>query len=153
MRIPPPVLGYLTAAGVLFSIGAAFHFGVKLFAPRIHSQFETDPVFRPWDGWTSTYMTLHPSGYAVVFTAAYLLLWSRCEAVRGWPGGLGYGFGVFAVGSLPVYLLANAAVRVPPEVTVCWIAQSACQYLAAGAALGWVMSRRPMGNPPPPRIQ
>lgn len=153
MRIPTPVLGWLTAAGVLFSVGAAFHFGVKLLAPGIDAQFQNNPVFRPWDGWTSTYMTLHPFGFAVAFTAAYLFLSTRCEAVRGWRGGLGYGVGVFAVGSLPVYLLANAAVRVPSEVTVCWVAQSGCQYLAAGAALGWVMASRRVGNPPPARIQ
>ena len=153
MRIPRPVIGWLTSAISLFSVGTAFHFGVKLLAPGIDAQFQINPIFRPWAGWTSTYMTLHPFGFAVVFTAVYLLLWKQCEAVRGWRGGFVYGLSVFAVGSLPVYLLVYAAFQVPPEVIVCWILQSVCQYLAAGATLGWVMHSRFVGNPSPARIQ
>jgi hypothetical protein len=44
---------------------------------------------------------------------------------------------VFAVGSLPVYLLVFASFAVSPDVIASWVAQSACQYAAAGAAIGW----------------
>ncbi len=129
----------LVVAGMtLFAVGALFHLTVPLVAPGIPLQFGNAALFRPWDGWTSTYMALHPFGFAVVFTAAYLLLWARGGVAGGWWGGLVYGFGVFLVGSLPVYLLAFASFQVSPAVIVCWVLQSACQYLAAGAAVGWV---------------
>ena len=59
----------------------------------------------------------------------------------GWRGGLLYGLGVFAVGGLPVYLLAFASFRVSPEIIASWVAQAACQYLVAGAAVGAVADR------------
>jgi hypothetical protein len=132
----------VVAAGLtLFAVGAVFHLAVPLVAPGIPPQFGNTALFRPWGGWTSTYMLLHPFGFGVVFAAVYLALSARGAVARGWRGGLVYGAGVFVVGSLPVYLLAFASFEVSPEVIAAWVAQSACQYTAAGAALGWVARR------------
>lgn len=81
-------------------------------------------------------MILHPFGYGVAFATIYLFLLDRGGLVPGGRDGFLYGLGVFLVGSLPVYLLAFASFRVTPDVIVSWIAQSACQYLAAGFAIG-----------------
>ena len=130
----------IVAAGLtLFAVGALFHFVVPMVAPDIPAQFQNNPaLYRPWAGWTSTYMYLHPFGYGAVFAVVYLMLIARGVAVRGWRGGLVYGFGVFVVGSLPVYLLAYASFQMSPEMIVSWVAQSACQYTAAGAVVGWI---------------
>jgi hypothetical protein len=45
---------------------------------------------------------------------------------------------VFVVGSLPVYVLAFASFAVIGEVIFWWIVQSALQYIAAGAVMGWI---------------
>jgi hypothetical protein len=124
------------AAAVLFAVGILFHFGIPVVAPSIPTQFANAALFRPWLGWTSIYMALHPLWFGVVFAAVYLGLRSRGALPLGWRGGLVYGLGVFLVGSLPVYVLAYAAFSVSPEVIGSWVAQSLCQYLAAGAAIG-----------------
>jgi len=126
------------AAAVLLAVGVLFHFGLPIAAPDIPPQFGNATLFRPWAGWTSTYMLLHPLWFGAVFAAVYLGLRSRGGLRVGWRGGVVYGAGVFLVGSLPVYLLAYAAFQVSPEVISWWVAQSLCQYLAAGAALGAV---------------
>jgi len=124
-------------AGVaLFAVGVLFHFAIPVVAPDIPPQFDNAALFRPWLGWTSTYMTLHPFGYGVLFAAGYFILRARNGIPGGWRGGLLYGLGVFLIGSLPVYLLAFASFQVSPEVVTSWIAQSAAQYLAAGLVLG-----------------
>lgn len=128
----------VVAGMTLFAIGAVFHLMVPLVASGIPPQFGNAALFRPWTGWTSTYMALHPFGFAVVFTAVYVLLRARGGVAGGWRGGLAYGFGVFLVGSLPVFLLAFASFQVSPDVIISWVLQSTCQYLAAGAAVGWV---------------
>ena len=46
------------------------------------------------------------------------------------------GLVVFRVGSLLVYLLTDASFEVIPAVILSWVAQSLCQYVTAGAALG-----------------
>jgi len=131
----------VVAGLTLFAVGALFHFAVRLIAPGIPPQFENVPLYRPWLGWTSTDMVLHPFGFGVVFAAMFLALVARGAVARGWRGGLVYGLGVFVVGSLPVYLLAFASFQMSPEVATAWVTQSACQYAAAGAANGWVARR------------
>jgi len=126
-----------TLAGcTLFAVGAAFHFAVPVVAPTVPPQFGNAGLFRPWAGWTSTYMALHPFGFGVVFAATYLILRSRNGVSRGWRGGLEYGAVVFLVGSLPVYLLVFASFEVSHEVVACWVVQSVCQHTAAGVAIG-----------------
>jgi hypothetical protein len=123
-----------------------------MIAPGIPPQFQNAALFRPWAGWTSTYMLLHPLWFGPVFAAVYLALRSRGGLLLGWRGGVVYGVGVFLVGSLPVYLLAYAAFQVSPEVIVSWVAQSLCQYLAAGAAMGAVAGPAERSGPAhPPR--
>ena len=135
-----------SAGATLFAVGGLFHLAVPAIAPSIPPQFEEAALFRPWAGWTSTYMALHPFGFGAAFAAAYLGLWARCGSFGGWRGGLAYGAGLFLVGALPVYLLAYASFRVSPEVIASWTGQAACQYSAAGAAVGWIARRPP--NPP-----
>lgn len=128
----------LVAGITLFAVGALFHFAVPVVAPNIEPQFGNAALFRPWPEWTSTYMSIHPFGFAVVFTAVFLLLRARGGVAGNWQGGLEYGLGLFLVGSLPVYLLAFASFQVSSEVIVSWVLQSACQYSVAGVAVGWV---------------
>jgi hypothetical protein len=138
MRIGRFALSALAAGVALFAVGVLFHFAIPVVAPSISPQFGNAALFRPWSGWTSTYMILHPFGYGAMFAAGYLILRSRNGIPGGWRGGLFYGLGVFLIGSLPVFLLAFASFQVSPEVVTSWIAQSAAQYLAAGLVLGWL---------------
>jgi hypothetical protein len=128
----------LVAGMTLFAVGALFHLVVPLVAPGIPPQFSNAALFRPWPGWTSTYMFLHPFGFAPVFTSVFLLLRSSGGISSDWQGGLLYGFGVFLVGSLPVYMLVFASFQVSIEVIISWILQSAIQYILAGVAIGWM---------------
>jgi len=131
------LIGCMAVAGLtLLVVGVAFHFAVPVLAPGIPLQFLNIAQFRPWGGWTSTYMLLHPLGYGVVFALIYAVLWQF--EFGGWLGGLRYGFGVFLVGALPVWLLAYASFQLSPEVMVSFVLQAACQYSAAGAAVGAV---------------
>ena len=125
------------AAGVtLFLVGAAFHVMIPVIASHIPPQFADSPLlYRPWSGWTGTYMLLHPVVYGFVFAAAFLGLRHWSNFPPGVRGGLIYGTGVFVVGSLPVYLLAFASFQMSPEVAISWIAQSLAQYAIAGMAL------------------
>jgi hypothetical protein len=124
----------------LYAVGLLFHFAIPIVAPSIPPLYGNTALFRPWAEWTSTYMALHPLGFGVLFVAVYRVLPTRCGISSGWRGGLMYGLGVFVVGSLPVFLLMFAALQVPLEVAMSWMAQNACQYLAAGAGVGWVAS-------------
>lgn len=38
-------------------------------------------------------------------------------------------------GSLPIFLLTFASIRVPPEIMMSWIAQNLSQYLAASVVI------------------
>lgn len=133
------VSGSLAAGVTLFLVGAAFDSLVRVVAPAIRSQYDNGALFRPWAGWTSTYMALHPFGYGFVFAAVFLSLrwWSAFPP--GTRGGLVYGAGVFVVGSLPVYLLNFASFAVSPEVILSWVVQSLAQYVLAGMVLGCVV--------------
>jgi hypothetical protein len=128
----------LAAGGTLFLVGAAFHILVPTLAPNIPLLFLDDDLFRPWSGWTSTYMALHPFAYGVVFAATFLILRRGTSFPRGIRGGLLFGTGVFLVGSLPVYVLTFASFKVPGEIVVSWVAQSLAQYVLAGVAVGSV---------------
>jgi hypothetical protein len=119
-------------------VGAVFHFGLPVVAPDIPPQYGNANLFRPWGGWTSTYMAVHPFGFAVVFVAVYRWLLARGGLESGWRGGFAFGSVVFAVGSLPVYLLVFASLQLSLEVIAIWVVQSACQYMAAGAVVGWI---------------
>ena len=127
----------------MFAIGALFFHSIiiPIVAPLLPEQFGNESLFRPWAGWTWIYMALHPLWYGAVFATIYLVLLRRGRVVSGWKDGLLSGLGVFLVGSLPVYLLAYASFAVSREVIAAWVAQSACQYLAAGAAVGLVARR------------
>jgi hypothetical protein len=131
----------LVAGLTLFAVGMLFYLAVPVIAPIIPPQFGNSALFRPWAGWTSTYMVLHPFGFGVVFAVVYFALVARGGARSGWRSGLVFGFGVFTIGSLPVFLLVFASFQVSPEVVASWVVQSACQYTAAGAAIGWVARR------------
>lgn len=131
--------GSLTAGVSMFLVGAAFHLLVPVFAPVIASQFEANlGLYRPWIGWTRTYMVIHPFLYGIVFAAVFLSLRRWSAFAPGVRGGLLYGAGVFVVGSLPVYLLNLASFQVSLEVILSWIAQGLAQYALAGMALGCV---------------
>ena len=131
----------LTAAVTLLVFGTIFHLGLPVVLPGIPPQFSNSGLYRPWAGWTSTYMLIHPLWFGVVFGGLYSILRSRDALAPGWRDGLAYGFGVFFVGSLPVFLLAFAAVQISPEVMAVWVAQSLCQYAAAGVAIGTTTGR------------
>jgi hypothetical protein len=126
------------AGATLFAVGALFHFA-QLNA--ISEEFKNEALFRPWSGWTSTYMALHPFGFGAAFAMVYLLLLKRGCIAPGGRGGLLYGLAVFLVGSLPVYLLVHASFNVSRRVISTWILQNVCQYVAAGLAVALVASR------------
>lgn len=131
----------LPVAGLtLFVIGVAFWLVTRWLAPTMYT---IPGLFRPLSGWPLAYMVLHPFAYGVVFGVVYLLL-LRCGGLQpGGKDGLRYGLGVFLVGSLPIYLLNFASFAIPVHIILCWILQSACQYAAAGVAVGWTVARGP----------
>lgn len=118
-------------------VGTGFHVATPILCPDLPAQYSNVALFRPWEGWTSTYMLLHPMGFGIVFAAGFLKLQSRGSFPGRFLGGLAYGFGIFIVGSLPVFLLTFASFQVSAQLIAAWIAQNACQYIAAGAAIGW----------------
>jgi hypothetical protein len=128
----------VVAGATLFAVGALFHVAQP---KRVAVQFQNKALFRPWAGWTSTYMGLHPFGFGAVFATVYLMLLERGCVAPGERDGLLYGLGVFLVGSLPVFLLAYASFNVSRMVIASWIIQNSCQYLAAGLAVALVARR------------
>jgi hypothetical protein len=132
----------LVAGLIQFLVGFLFHKAVPVVVPAIPAQFGNAALFRPWEGWTSTYMFFHPFGYGVVFALAYCGLRRWCALPAGWRGGCAFGAGVFLVGSLPIFLIAYASFPVSVEIVACWVLQNACQYLLAGASVGIVANLR-----------
>ena len=126
----------IAAGTTMFLVGVVFHILGSYFASGLEQQYENRDLFRGWEGWTSTYMLIHPFIYAPVFASIFLGLRRASRFPSGIRGGLIYGAGVFCVGSLPVFLLAHASFQVSPEIMLTWIVQNFCQYLAAGIALG-----------------
>jgi hypothetical protein len=128
-------------AGVVqFLVGYLFHKVVPVVVPAIPGQFANAALFRPWAGWTSTYMVFHAFGHGAVFALAYCGLRSWCAFPAGWRGGCAFGAGIFLAGSLPVFLLAYASVTVSVEIIASWALQNACQYLLTGAAVGLMVA-------------
>ena len=127
------------AVGItMFLVGVVSYLLVPVLAPEIAQQYDEVELFRPWRGWTSTYMLIHPFIFAPVFAAVFLKLRIANSLPSGIKGGLVYGAGVFCVGSLPVFLLAFASFQMSVEMFLSWIVQNLCQYLAAGVAIGAV---------------
>jgi hypothetical protein len=128
------------AAGLLiFSIGAVFHLTLPLLVPVLTTAYTDHPeVFRTWPGWTRTYMTCHPFLYGFVFASGFHIINAiKKETIPlDTRNGAIYGLLVFAIGSLPVFLLSYGALRVPGIVITAWVLQSLLQYIAAGALLG-----------------
>jgi hypothetical protein len=120
----------------MFAVGVFFFLAIPLIAPAIPPQFANKWLFRPWVGWTRIYMAIHAFGFGLVFATVYIVLLGRGCVATGWRDGFLYGFGVFLVGSLPVYLLMFASFAVSPEIIVSWVVQSLCQYTVAGVAVG-----------------
>lgn len=133
------VAAVLAAGATLFAVGALFHVALPVVAPGVSEQFADAELFRPWAGWTSAYMAVHPFAFAAPFAAGYLALFTRGGVGPGWRAGAGYGVGVFTVGAVPVYALVFASFRVSAEVVACWVAQAGCQYTLAGAVVGAVV--------------
>ena len=132
----------LVAGLIQFLVGYLFYKAVPVVAPAISRQYEDAALFRPWAGWTSTYMFFHPLGYGVIFALAYCGLRSRCTFLSGWRGGCAFGAGVFLVGSLPIFLIAYASFTMSVEVIESWVLQNACQYLLAGVLIGVIAEDR-----------
>ena len=119
----------------MFMVGLLFHILSPLIVPGLEQQYRNRELFRDWNGWTSTYMLMHPFLFAPVFSAGFLLLPGTSRLLGVVPCGLSYGAGVFCVGSLPVFLLVFASLQMPFAVFATWILQNLVQYLAAGIAL------------------
>jgi hypothetical protein len=131
----------LLAGSAIFAVGTLFHLAVPIVAPSLPPRYADSSLFRPWSGWTSKYMFVHPFGFGLVFATIHQALLGRGGLDPGLKDGLLYGLGLFLVGSLPVFLLAFASFRVSPDVIASWSLQNACQYLAAGAVVGWLARR------------
>lgn len=131
---------WVLASAVLLGVGCLFHFVlVPVLAPEVNVEYENRALFRLLKGWPETYMLLHPIGYGPLFAAGFRLVGGVRRAAtgpRGFALGAGFGFALFLLGSLPVYLLNYASFAVSPSVIQAWAMQSLCQYVAAGAALG-----------------
>lgn len=131
--------GGLASGMLMFQIGFLFHKLVSAVAPGVSAAYANESLFRPWGGWTSTYMALHPFGFGFLFAGVFLLLRAKSAFPGGPRGGFLYGCGLFVVGALPVYLLAFASFRMPTAVLISWLLQSFAQYSLAGAFLGAVV--------------
>lgn len=125
----------------MFLVGVVFYFLNPLLIPHLEEQFKNVDLFRDWHGWTWKYMVIHPFVYALVFSAVFLWLRKANAFPPGVYGGAVFGWGVFCVGSLPVFLLEFASFQVSTLIIISWIVQNLCQYLAAGMVLGAIAER------------
>ena len=106
----------------MFLVGVLFHLVMPLLFPGLIQQYANDSLFRPWVGWTRAYMILHPFLFGLVVTAVYFGLHAHNPALfRGLRGGMLFGLSVFIVGSLPVFAITFASVRVSGVVIVSWV--------------------------------
>jgi hypothetical protein len=138
---------WVLASLLMLGVGCLFHFVlVPVLAPGLKEEYENRALFRSLAGWPGIYMIAHPLVYGLLFAAAFRLV-GGVERSPTWGRGLlvgsCFGAAVFLVGSLPVYLLNYASFAVPPGVILSWVAQSVCQYVVAGAGLGWYSGRAP----------
>jgi hypothetical protein len=138
---------WILASLVLLGVGCVFHFVlVPVLAAGLKKEYENRALFRDLGGWSGTYMILHPLVYGLLFAGAFRLVGGveKAETWRqGFLVGVGFGLAVFLVGSLPVYLLNYASFAVSPRVIQAWVVHSLCQYVAAGAALGFYSAWAP----------
>ncbi len=136
----------LLAGVVLFAMGALFHVLTPLLVPSIPIAYRDHPeVFRPWLGWTRPYMALYPFAYGLAFAWVFRIAHDTTKEnspFHGVAGGAVFGFLVFLVGSLPVFLLNYASFKVPAVIIASWVIQSLAQYVAAGPS--WDVS--PIGR-------
>jgi hypothetical protein len=136
----------IVAGTVMLLVGTGFHFAIEAFFPRINAIYsEHSDLFRPWSGWTRHYMLIHPVGFGFIFAFVYSCLRSSHLSgtpLRGPTGGALFGVLVFIVGSLPVFFLSFASLRIPVLVIVAWIAQNLTQYVTAGLAIGSIADGR-----------
>ena len=116
----------LLAGATLFAVGAVFHVSTPWLVPSIPIAYRDHPgVFRPWTGWTRIYMMLHPFGYGLIFAWVFGVVHDASKDGRiHTAGGAAYGFLVFLVGCLPVYLLNYASFPVPGVILVSWMARA-----------------------------
>ena len=135
------LVGALTAGVVLFAVGTAFHFLVPLVAPSVSAEYAAREIFRPWPGWTRTFMVVYPFAVGFGFAAMYDYIRGSSDRLRGAAGGAAFGLLLAIVGAIPVFLLCFAAVRLPASVAATWILQAFFQYVVAGAVLGAIRSR------------
>jgi hypothetical protein len=138
------IVGGVVAALILLGVGLAFNV-IEKCIPAIGAEYHP-PVFRPWPGWSETYMLLHPLWFGFLFALIFAML-SRRRDVKAWwkealCGAL-YGAVVFAVGSLPIFVLIYASFNVSATlVAVSWALRNVAQYTVAGFCLGlfrWVI--------------
>lgn len=133
------------AAVTWFAVGGVFHLAVPRLFPVIPSQFENSALYRPWAGWTSTYMALHPLWYAPLFALTFLWL-RRRGLFSGLDGGFAFGLAMFWLGGLPGYLLSYASFQMSFQVLMCWLFQSLCQHVITGVVLSDASARLDAGT-------
>lgn len=143
------LVGGLAAGLLMLAVGWCFD-QVETLIPSIPAEYQTNPAFRPWPGWTKSYMAAHPLGFGFLFTAVFVVLgWSQPEqswVVEARRGGM-FGALIFLVGSLPIFLLIFASFRVSPTlVAVSWALRNAMQYTAAGMGLGVIAKLFPISR-------
>ena len=80
---------YLATGVTMLLVGAGFYLLVPAVAPGIPPQFANAALFRPWAGWTSVYMVLHPLGYGFVFATVFVILLRRSAVTPTTRGGAG----------------------------------------------------------------
>lgn len=144
MRLLSLMQSALVAGVAIFSIGTALHFAAPLLVPALRIAYDDHPeLFRAWPGWTRTYMICHAFAYGFVFAGGFHVFRAiKKESIpAGLIAGALFGVFVFAIGSLPVYLLNYASLRVPGIVSTSWVVQSLLQYTVTGAVLGWMTDR------------
>jgi hypothetical protein len=137
------IVGSSLCGAVPFAVGVAFHYLTPLVAPGLEAEYRNEALFRPWGGWTRWYMIAHPWLFGVLFAGVFLSARAMVGSANlgGVRDGLLYGLAVFVVGSLPVYALNFASLRVSAGVVASWVLQSICQYSLAGLVLGWYTPR------------
>jgi hypothetical protein len=133
------LVGSVLCGAVLFAVGVAFHFLTPRVAPWLEAEYRNQALFRPWGGWTGSYMFAHPWLFGVLFAGVFFGARAVVGSTNlgGVRDGLLYGLAVFAAGSLPVYALNFASFQVSAGVIASWVLQSLCQYSLAGLVLGW----------------
>ncbi len=132
----------VVAGLVMLGIGYLFHWLLPFYLPAVVEEYRNGAVFRPWAGWTHYYMFWHPMAFGILFAVIFHNLHrahcftGRLAGPRG--GGL-YGLLVFAIGSLPVFLLNYASFQVSAQLILwTWILPNLAAYLVAGSLLGFL---------------